>query len=468
MARQAYSPTVRSIPRLGGDYARAIASRQQTEFILTGGVFGEDEHPSEIVRKKSEPGDRLGDIYVRMMDTDAMIAGLWEKRAKAVTGLPWSLAPGDGSVRAQQIADAATEMLYGIQQLETNLSHQLGCVAMGVAFDELIWGLRTTGKVAEMVGAINGTAPRAWVVSELIDRPMHRFGFKDGVLCVRRRDGSLEPVPPGRILHTTHGTKDTPWGMALLDRVWWFYFLTLHVLKYWGVGTEKWAQPTVEVEYTYTDDEKLNAQRIAEALAVGEAFQTQLAYAKPKDSVNLNIKEANRSGSAEYSAFLQLLDRAKALVFLGEVDTSGLSQGPGSFAKNRVSNEVRYETIDADATELANSLTDGLIAPWVRVNFGPDAPIPYWEFDVEEASDRKLRQEAAAAALEAGVDIPLGYYSRLHQVPIAKPGEPVVKKRRSTAPRASETSLPGAPAPPNVLPPAAAPDWADQELERAA
>lgn len=454
MASGYVSPTG-SVPKIGPDFARAIASRQATEYIYAGGLYGEDEHPSRVVREHSEPGDRIGEVYDRMLETDANLAGLWEKRAKAVTGLPWSVLPGDETADAQTISDACTEMLYGIRSFETNLSHQLEAVAKGVAFDELRWEQRTRGRLAGL-----------WTIAELTDRPMYRFGFKNGVLCVRQKGGPLVPVPPGRMLHLAHGTKDTPWGAGLLDRVWWFYWLTLHAWKYYGVAIEKWAQPTVIVRYPRSSQQFAdggstgaiaNQEMVDKALAAARDFQTEYAVALPDDIV-LELKEATGNGSVTYQAFLQLLDRAKALVFLGEIDTSGLSEGPGSFAKNRVSNEVRYETIQADACELSNGITDGLLAPFVRVNFGLDAPMPYFEFDVEEASDRTLRQAGSMAVFSAGYPQPRAYWYRVHQVPQPKPGEPTVR-----GPFVAATAPPPAAVAPGK-PAAAMAAWADQEL----
>jgi len=449
VAIQRYSPTVAAVPKLGGDYARQIASRQATEYLYSGGIFGEDEHPSRILREKSEPGDKVGELYDRILDDDSAAGGLDEKRVKAVMGLPYSIIPGDESVEAQEIADTCAEMLDKIKGLGTNLQHQLGAVPRGCAIDELGWAVQR-----ERLGRLTGL----WRVAEAWDRPLWRFGFKQGVLHVRRRDGQLEPALPAKFIHGCYGTKDSAFGRPLIDRIYWPSYMTLHFVKYAGIAGEKWGQPTVIVRYERGTDGSVNQQVVADALQAAADFQTEYAIAMPRD-IELELKEATRSGSFTYESMLQLLDRWKALVWLGEVDTSGLSQGPGSFAKNRVSNEVRFETIVADATWLAETLTDQLIRPFVLVNFGLDAPMPYWEFDVEEASDRALRQAGAAAVLEAGEDVPLAYYKRLHQVPPTKKGEPTVKKSKAPPVLASP---PGAPATTPAAPPAE--DWADQEL----
>jgi phage gp29-like protein len=404
-----------SIPKLGGDFARFVATRQQTEYLISPGVLGEDEHPSKIVRDKSEPGDRMCEVYDRMLSTDATLAGLWEKRSKAVIGLPWTIVPGDESPEAQQIADACLEMVWAIRSLEVNLAHLLSATAKGCAFEEMRWEMLRRGRLAGK-----------WAPVELADRPIWRFGFRLGELHLRTREAQLTPIPPGRILHLAHGTKDNPYGAALLDRVWWFYWLSLHAWKYYGVALEKWASPTVMVPYARTGDDTVDQPTVAQALAVAADVQSEYAIAVPND-VKVELLEATRQGHVSYEAFLQLLDRAKALFFLGEVDTSGLSQGPGSFAKNTVSNEVRFETIVADARQLEDALTDGLIAPFVRVNYGIDAPAPYWEFEVEEASDRALRQDGAKELLNRGLPMTEAYMYRLHQVPQPKAGEKIFR-----------------------------------------
>lgn len=445
MAHAGYGLTVASVPKIGTNYYRTLASREDVEWGLVS-QYGEDEHPSVVVRDHSEPGDKIGEVYDRMLHTDPVLAGLVQKRTKAVVGLPWDIIPADESPRAIEVADFVRWNLRRIHNIEANLAHQLGGVYRGRAFDELIWGLQTSGPWRG-----------AFTVEEIIDRPMSRFGFKRGEMHVRTKEGGLRPVPPAKFLSLCHGTKDNPWGKALLDDVWWFTWMSLHVWKYWGVSAEKWPQPTVVISYPRGNDGSTDEKTIADALSIGADVQTEYAIAKPAD-IAVDFLQAQRSGDVSYELFAAYLDRAKALVVLGEPDTSGLSKGPGSYAKNRVADEVRFETILADATEVGNSWTDGLIAPLVRVNYGRDAPIPYMEFDVEEANDRAQRQAGAQVIFDAGYPVPKDYYYRLHQVPLPKAGQPTMRG----------PWVPSTPRPPGVgastAPATPAEDWSEQEV----
>jgi phage gp29-like protein len=408
-----------SVPKIGPDFAQFVASRQQTEWIYWAGQ--EEAHPSRILLEHSRPGALLGELYDDMLTADATLAGLWEKRWKAVVGLPWSIAPADNSRKARKIARQAEMALDAIPGLDLNLRHQLEGIVKGVSFDEVRWEQKTSGPLSGL-----------WVPVAIEDRPMHRFAFKvGGALHVRKRDGSLTPTQAGRFLVLRHGTKDQPWGAPLLDRAWWVYYLTVHVAKYWGVATEKWAQPTALVRYkraggSDADANTANRELVAAALSAAADFQTEYAIALPED-LDIELKEAQKSGSVSYDLFIGWLDRLKALLILGEVDTSGLGKATGSYAKSRVSNDVRLETIRMDARELGDSLTDQLLSVFARVNFGADAPVPYWLFDVEEAEDRELRQKGANNILNRGLPISREYFYRVNQCAVPEDGAEVVR-----------------------------------------
>ncbi|HET9212058.1 MAG TPA: DUF935 family protein [Thermoanaerobaculia bacterium] len=119
-------------------------------------------------------------------------------------------------------------------------------------------------------------------------------------------------------------------------------------------------------------------------------------------------------------------------MLLGEVDTSGLAKGPGSFAKSQVSNEVRLETVDHDAHLLGSFETDTLIRWMVLLNFGPDAPIPKSIYDSTDAPDRDQRMQGIANALNDGVSVPLGYYRMTMRVPAPIEGGDVVTRPTPT------------------------------------
>jgi phage gp29-like protein len=389
------------------------------------GAFGrwqEIPHPSRFVRERSEDGDRVGELYTRMVETDANIAALWEKRVKAVLALPRTIRAADASPLAEEIAVFVHTALALIPLRVVPISNTLEAVLKGVAINEVLWERQTRGALAG-----------AWLPVDVIDRPMWRFGWsaKDRSLHVVPHPGRTAPVPapPMKFQVLSYGTKDNPWGRALLDRLYWVWYLKRHASKFWSVFVERFAQPLVKGTYPFKADQdvanKANEDRL---LAILSSIRTGSSIALPS-GLDITFLEASRGGDASYSSFVSWLERAQGLLLLGEVDTSGLARGAGSFAKALISNEVRLETVQHDAHLLGSFESDTLIRWLVLLNYGPDAPIPKSVYDATDAADRSQRMRGITTALNDGVPVPLGYYRMTMRIPVPVENEPVVQPR---------------------------------------
>src|SRR4028119_2104035 len=392
------------------------------------GRWQEIPPPSRFVRERSEIGDRVGELYSRMVDSDTTLAALWEKRVKAVPALPRFIPPADSSPAAEETALFVRTALSQIPLRVVPISNTLEAILKGVAINEILWERATRGPLAG-----------AWLPVDLIDRPMWRFSWSatEKTLHIVGTQPRLvpTPAPPMKFQVLTYGTKDNPWGRALLDRLYWVWYLKKHASKYWALFVERCAQPLAKGSYPYKPgQESTNREHQDRLLAILNAIRTGTSIALP-EGLDITFLEANRGGDASYAAFLAWLDRAEALLLLGDVATSGLAHAPGSFAKSQVSNEVRLETVDHDAHLLGSFETDTLIRWLVLLNFGPDAPIPKSIYDSTDAPDRDQRMQGITHALNDGVPVPPGYH------PITPPAPPAARAC-GAAPAPSTTASP--------------------------
>jgi phage gp29-like protein len=412
------------------------------------GTWQEIPHPSRFVRERSEDGDRVGELYTRMVETDANIAALWEKRVKAVLALPRTIRAADSSPEAEEIALFVHTALSLIPLRVVPISNTLEAVLKGVAINEILWERATRGPLAG-----------AWLPVDVIDRPMWRFGWSAGdrSLHVVAHPGRLAPIPapPMKFQVLSYGTRDNPWGRALLDRLYWVWYLKRHSTKFWALFVERFAQPLVKGTYPFKPDQDLlNKENEDRLLAILNTIRTGSSIALP-EGLDVTFLEASRGGDASYFSFVSWLERAQALLLLGEVDTSGLARGAGSFAKALISNEVRLETVQHDAHLMGSFESDTLIRWMVLLNFGPDAPIPKSLYDATDAADRSQRMQGITKALNDGVTVPLGYYRMTMRVPAPLDREPVVERPparqdvspefRGTPPLAPSSSSPPCP-----------------------
>lgn len=391
------------VARVEPSFLREIATSDDAERprSLNLSAFGEDEHPSEVLRKHSSWKHRVGELYDEMPRLDGDLGAFMLKRRDAVAALPRAIVPANGSPRAIEIAAFVRDVLSRIRRLQVNVEHQLGAIPRGLAIEELVYERISRGPLSG-----------AWCPVAMIDRPMHRFAFRSGVLHVRRPSGQpLLLAPPGKFLVATHGTKDHPWGDPLLDACYPSYFLKRNGWKFWATYLDKWAMPTGVGKYqhradrgTNGDAEKLNRADQATLLEAIRNIQADYGVVIP-EGLTIELLEAQRSGSASYESFIVACTKPQALLMLGEIDTSGASKATGSYAKSEVSDQVRKEKVKLDAHELATHWTDNLIRPLVEINWGAGEPIPRFEIAAEEAEDRQDRREGIKFLLANGLPV---------------------------------------------------------------
>lgn len=397
-----------------------LASPEVGNFELRGEV----KPKSEILLTRSLPGQGLGDLWPYMLDKDPYSAGMWGKRWKAYLGLPRYILPRDETREAKKTAEFCRLALAEVPRLHTNLEHQMGAMTDAWAAEEIMWQPRTSGPISGKWGL------------DLIDRPQRRFLYKrnqTGVpeLHVRRRNGKHVKAPDGKFLIAKTGSKENPWGgLGLLHKLYWTWYAGEHAWKYYALLLEKWCMPTAVGKYEPGKDKVLNQQKADQLRGLLEQIQTDYSIAIPK-GLEIGLIEAARGGEVSFTAFLQMVNLGKALVFLGEGDTSGIESGQGSHARRRVSNEVRLETLRIDAHEMDAHYTDQLLKLLVWVNFGPSAPVPYWWTEIQDMENLAMRQERADSLLSKGLPLPLEDFYRLNRQRMPREGESVIRLQSS-------------------------------------
>lgn len=413
----------------------------------------EDPHPSRILDRRSDATDRLGELYARMLEEDGELQGLVDKRLDAVMALPRIIEAADDTPLALKTALFCSQVCSIIPSFPKFLRHQASSLATGVAFDELTWDHKEVPGFGESL-----------IPVRIVDRPMWRFGFVKGVLHVRRPGTAtlLEPAPPGQFIVMRQGTLDSPWGAGLLDAAWKYWFIKKHGVKWFAVHVEKWASPTTVAKYQHNnatpEGEKATAELMGQALRLAQAIQSNLAVAMP-EGVDASLLEATRSGEGGYSTLANLCSRAHALLFLGEVNTSGMRPGVGAFASDQVANEVRFEKVSLTADDLGPHVREQLFRPLVELNFGPGAPVPFFTIDTRGAEDKKEQRAGVELLLKHRQPVTRRHFYLAAGAPIPRAGEDVVE---------AQEEKPTLPTPPPVPPPAEPAASSDQDPKAAA
>ena len=77
----------------------------------------------------------------------------------------------------------------------------------------------------------------------------------------------------------------------------------------------------------------------------------------------------------------------------------------GSLAQAVVHNQIRIDILQDDARQLANTINRDLIAPFVALNFGPNAKAPRASFPVAEPQDVAALTNAIALTVPLGLKV---------------------------------------------------------------
>ncbi len=412
---------------------REMASSEQVNRVFTrpGSTFVEDPHPSEILANRSKPGQRMGQLYRSMRLSDEDLGGICLKRGDEVLALDRLLRPGDDSPKAREAMDLAQWNLAQIKGWSDRLRHLHSGVYDGIAILELVWERLSRGPWS-----------RAWAIVDVIARPMHRFAFRRGQLYVRRALGDPIPAPPNKFVVFRRGGLDRGWPDALMDNTYWSWFLKNHGWKMWAIYLQRFGNPIPVVTFDTggtrasrgeaIEGTGIDANSQAEIEKALRAFQTEQGFALPKE-VKIDLLESSRSG-ASFETFSSACSRRQALLFLGEVNTSGLNRSMGSFASDKVAHKVSRTKTKIDSHDLGTTIKDQLLRWLTLTNFGDLVPGPAYEFSVADLDDGEQQRRGADNVLESGEPVPRRHYYRVNRVPEPRPGEEVIVRHQAADP----------------------------------
>lgn len=366
--------------------------------------------------RRADDGDLIEQhrMFADMEERDAHLAAEMSKRKLAVMRLNWDIvAPNNPSAAEKRAAAWVKEtLLDAVVPLEDLVLALMDGVGHGFAAVEIIW--RQEG---------------AQWLPEFAPRPQEWFRLDRARREVRLDDHSAEGAalaPFGWVLHT-HGTPKTGYlGRAGLYRclIWPFLY------KAYSVGDfaeylETYGLPIVVGKYYpgASAEEKASLMRAVSALGHD-------ARAIMPSDMQLEIQKITATGSGTpHLEMMNWCDAAQSKAILGGTLTSGTAAN-GNRALGEVHNEVRHDIRDADARQIAATITLDLVYPLIALNLaGIDSlrRCPRLVFDSGEAEDIAAYAEALPRLVGAGLrTIPVSWVHERLRIPMPADDEPAL------------------------------------------
>jgi phage gp29-like protein len=347
---------------------------------------------------------RLIDLFHECRQKDAHLQATMQARELSLLGLDWSLSlPQEANDDEKAVAALCTQSLENCNTFPLLIAHMVGEGTAFFAWAEAIWRYETEGDLAGHL-----------VHAEFKPVQSRRFAFRqsDGKLVFINVPGTdpskgvdlMEEFPLGNFIgYQPRVNGDVPAREGLARPLTWMALFRNWGFKDWMKTAEISWKPyligKVKSEAT-TEDVNLLQSIIRTLQTTGKGIIT--------DRVEVEAqwpKGANGAGTVSMHRLLVEhcgMEMSKAVIGSTLVMDAG---DRGARSLGEVQEKVRGDIREADAKNLGPIITEYVIKPWYKFNYGNKYPVPKFVFNTEDGID--LEKLANAVAKLAGVmDIP--------------------------------------------------------------
>lgn len=365
------------------------------------------------------------ELYEQMEEKDAHLFSVAHTRRLAVTGLPWEIVSaaelpgrraGGGASRDRGPADEAAAFcdatLRDLPGFEEALVHLSLATGRNLAVVELVWEATAHGLRLEELASV--------------DFGRLTLGDTDTIRLLTT-DSDFEGIalPPDKfIVHAPHAVTGHPSRGGLL-RATALAFLAKHfAIKDWLIFAEVFGMPVRIARYGpgATPEEKRELMNMLRQLGAD-------ATAIFSKAVDIEIKQTRVPGETNlYENLCLYFDREISKAWLGQTLTTDVIRTRASAGVASVHERVRQDLRDDDLRKEARTIRRDLLAPMVRMQFGPDAPVPFFRRRTDRSDDpERLSRVLSVAVNELGVRVPARWAHAAMGLPEASDGEPVLR-----------------------------------------
>jgi len=375
--------------------------------------------PSRLsgILRAADDGDLTAQhrLFADMEERDAHLLCEIGKRKLAVMDLDWDIVPPRNAT-AKEKADAewVKEVLTdAVDPIEDLYLAAMDGVGHGFAAVELEW--RQEGR--EWLPAFH-PRPQEWF---RLDRLRRELRLQD-----HQADGAaLQPF--GWVLHT-HGKAKTGYlgRMGLHRALVWPFLYKAYSLGDFAEFLETYGLPIVLGKYHQGASKEEKASLMRAVTALGHDARAIM----PTDMA-IEIQKVTTDGSGTpHLAMIDWADRAQSKAVLGQTTSSeARATGLGSGVA-QVHADVRDDIRNADARQIAGTITRDLIYPLLALNRGGIDSLkrcPRLVFDTGEAEDMAAYAEALPKLVGVGMRIPEEWAREKLRIPLPADGDAVLQ-----------------------------------------
>jgi len=340
-------------------------------------------------------------LFQEMEEKDGHLFAVLQTRKTGVLARDRRLVGAQNRVTptAQRLAERALSALG--EGLHGALLGLLDALSKGCSIVEVMWRVESDGVI---------------VPYKLVPRWAGRFQLDPTEPSGLRRVDADDPpegraMPPRKFLvAVVDATPESPQGVGLCQRAYWYSWFKRHNLKSWLHANERFGAPTIIGRFPHGADQA-ERDRLLELI---DTLQREAGVVLP-EGYALEVLESQRNASSGAS-FRELCDWCNdeiSKIVLGQTLTTSEGRRSGSLALGQVHDAIRLEYMEADA-RLLEAVINGQLLRWViDLNLGTQTFAPQWRIDTTR--EERLMDEAEIDKALLGMGVPLGldyFYDR--------------------------------------------------------
>lgn len=350
------------------------------------------------------------ELFEEMEEKDPHLFSQMQTRKLAVTGLDWEIQPFSDSELDKKAADFVDRQLKSIDNLDDIFIDLLDAIGKGISIMEIEWGLDASG--ANVIEDITYVHPKKLFWDSQTDEMK---------ICTMEYPGGVSLPENKFVVHRYKAKSGHPSRSGVFRTVAWMYLFKNYDIKDWVAFCEVFGMPLRLGKYSAAASENDKSELMKAIYSLG----TDAAGIVP-DSTVIEFIESNKTSSVEiYEKLARYCDEQTSKAVLGQTLTS--DSGGGSYAQSKTHNEVRHDLTEADAKALAVTIRRDIIRPLVEYNFGYGIPVPFIDFDCEQAEDQKETVEIYKTLVcDMGLKVPESHIYQKFNIPKPEDGEAVL------------------------------------------
>ena len=320
--------------------------------------------------------DRFLSLAEDLEEVDTHYSGVLRARKRATTKLPLTVEPNG----AQADIVTAVDRLIQEPLVRKALRGMLDALGKGFSCTEIMWQSAASG----------------WEPRELKWRDPRFFSFAPEDLATVRLRTDLarpEPLPPFKFLyHQPELKSGLPVRNGLARLCAWVWLYKHFTLRDWVAFLEVYGSPVRVGKYNRGAMQEDVDTLKGEVKKLGR----EAAAVIPHDMTIEFLQVTNASGQgAVFEKAARYFDQALSKAVIGQTMTS---ESGGSLAQAKVHMEVAHDITEGDADDLAMTLSEQLVMPFVQLNWGPQLRYPLVRFEIPERPGENVEGDTPAAA----------------------------------------------------------------------